>query len=92
MNTCEVYVEEGEINGIDINTCTKYCKAYGLRCSDAFEDKDECQKDLGTPTDCDTEFTKPTLSLSTKDNICSCAKIGKELILSTKVYIFKVKY
>ena len=90
MDNCEVYAEEGEINGIYIDTCMKFCKAYGLRCSDAFENGDKCQKDLGTPTYCATEFTKPSSSLiGTKDNICSCANIGKALFLSTKSYILK---
>ena len=76
MTVCEVYVKEGEINGTYINTCTKFCREYRLRCIDAFEAEDECVKDMNAAIDCDDEFTKPGI-LSSKDNICSCAKIGK---------------
>ena len=76
MTICEVYVKEGKINETDVNTCTKYCSVYGLRCIHAFEDEDECEKDMDTVLKCDDNFTAPT-RLHTKDNICSCAKIGK---------------
>ena len=69
MTICEVHVEKGHINGTEINTCTKYCSAYGLRCFKAFEDEDECEKDMDTPIECGAEFTE--------DSICSCAKKGK---------------
>ena len=82
MTICKVYVEEGNINGTEINTCTKYCGAYGLRCMKAFEDEDGCDKDMDTPIECDDEFTE--------DNICSCAKKGKALFLSTKIYIKRI--
>ena len=83
MIICEVYVKEGKINGTDINTCTKYCNAFGLRCVEAFEDADDCQKDMDTPTDCDDVFTRP-MGMGTKDNICSCDKIGENYHLTQK--------
>ena len=67
MTICEVHVEEGRFNVTDINKCTEFCSAYGLRCISAFEDEGKCVKDMDTPIECDEEFID--------EIICSCGKI-----------------
>ena len=68
---CEVYVKKGDIDGIYIDNCKKYCDKYGLRCLAGYEDKDGCEKNRPDAIECDVEFT----GSSVKDLICRCGNL-----------------
>ena len=42
-DTCEVYINLGDENGAsNIDTCRKYCAAYGMNCTAQYDDDNGC--------------------------------------------------
>ena len=63
---CEVKIEKGSIDEIEIHSCTAFCNVHELRCVNAYKDWSGCTR--RKTTSCDDEFAL--------DMICSCEKIG----------------
>ena len=64
-DTCEVYIKRGSENGVSgINTCHKYCAAYGLTCKAEYDDDDSCKRTSKYPS-CDS-------AAPSSDHICEC--------------------
>jgi len=67
---CEAYIKKGIVNGVDVESCTDYCGAYGLACKEMWDDtKNRCIRRTQYDS-CD--WTTDPLGGKTSDHICVC--------------------
>ena len=67
VHECEVYMKKGKVNSVQIETCSQYCSAYGLHCSEMYDDHNNCRRGKKYST-CDETGG------GTSDHICVCGK------------------
>eukprot|EP00929_Paragymnodinium_shiwhaense_P014159 TRINITY_DN122038_c0_g1_i1.p1 TRINITY_DN122038_c0_g1~~TRINITY_DN122038_c0_g1_i1.p1 ORF type:complete len:684 (+),score=149.35 TRINITY_DN122038_c0_g1_i1:88-2139(+) len=65
VNTCEVYIKKGDVNGTSVKSCRDYCGAFNLGCDSQYEDSNGCGRGWKYDT-CDEPDD------STSDHICKC--------------------
>ena len=41
LEYCEVFFNQGKINGIQVNSCSDYCAAHGLKCLHSYQLKED---------------------------------------------------
>ena len=66
---CEVYIQKGDVFGVNVESCTQYCTAYGLQCVEMHEDYDDCTK-ISKYESCDETGG------DTSDHICVCGRLN----------------
>lgn len=70
-DVCEAYIKKGTVNGVDVESCTDYCGAYGLACSEMWDDSNGCTRKTQYAS-CDN--TTSITGGDTSDHICVCTE------------------